>query len=81
MSAPEAKLSYDMEVKLKKKQQLYQLFLDWALTSKVDGIVVGATFPKIIQYCANKTGKKNEYFLSRCWSSGWKCKDGFVFWN
>ena len=58
MSAPEAKLSYDMEIKMKKKQQLYQLFLDWALTSKVDGIVVGATFPKIIQYCANKTGKK-----------------------
>ena len=32
MSAPEAKLSYDMEVKMGKKQQLYQLFLDWALT-------------------------------------------------
>ena len=58
MSAPEAKLSYDMEIKMKKKQQLYQLFLDWALTSKVDGIVVGATFPQIIQYCANKTEKK-----------------------
>ena len=62
MSAPEAKLSYDMEIKMKKKQQLYQLFLDWALTSKVDGIVVGATFPKIIQYCANKIGKKLSIF-------------------
>ena len=49
MSAPEAKLSYDMEIKMDKKQQLYQLFLNWALTAKVDGIVVGATFPKIIQ--------------------------------
>ena len=57
MSAPEAKLSYDMEVKMGKKQQLYQLFLDWALTAKVDGIVVGATFPKIIQYCSKKAGK------------------------
>ena len=54
MSAPEAKLSYDMEVKLEKRQQLYQLFLDWALTAKVDGIVVGATFPNIIKYCAKK---------------------------
>lgn len=62
MSAPEAKLSYDMEIKMKKKQQLYQLFLDWALTSKVDGIVVGATFPKIIQYCANKTRQKMNIF-------------------
>ena len=54
MSAPEAKLSYDMEIKMEKKQQLYQLFLNWALTAKVDGIVVGATFPKIIQYCSQK---------------------------
>ncbi|KEQ56768.1 Orotidine 5'-phosphate decarboxylase protein [Marine Group I thaumarchaeote SCGC AAA799-E16] len=58
MSAPEAKLSYDMEVKMRKKQQLYQLFLDWALEAKVDGIVVGATFPKIIQYCSKKAGRK-----------------------
>ncbi|MFB5631835.1 MAG: orotidine-5'-phosphate decarboxylase [Nitrosopumilus sp.] len=62
MSAPEAKLSYDMEVKMRKKQQLYQLFLDWALESKVDGIVVGATFPKIIQYCDKKAGTKLDIF-------------------
>ncbi|MGI9567350.1 MAG: orotidine-5'-phosphate decarboxylase [Nitrosopumilus sp.] len=62
MSAPEARLSYDIEIKMKKKQQLYQLFLDWALNSKVDGIVVGATFPKIIQYCAKKIGKKMSIF-------------------
>ena len=58
MSAPEAKLSYDLELKMKKKQRLYHLFLDWALAAKVDGIVVGATFPKIIQYCS-QTAKKN----------------------
>ncbi len=57
MSAPEAKLSYDMEIKIKKKQHLYQLFLEWALKSKVDGIVVGATFPKIISYCKKQAGK------------------------
>ena len=62
MSAPEAKLSYDMEVKMRKKQQLYQLFLDWALSAKVDGIVVGATFPKIIQYCSKKAGKNLSIF-------------------
>ena len=54
MSAPEAKLSYDMAIKMGKKQQLYQLFLDWALLAKVDGIIVGATFPKIIRYCSQK---------------------------
>jgi len=62
MSAPEAKLSYDMEIKMKKKQQLYQLFLNWALTAKVDGIVVGATFPKIIQYCFQKARKNLSIF-------------------
>lgn len=62
MSAPEAKLSYDMEVKTKKKQQLYQLFLEWALQSQVDGIVVGATFPKIISYCKKRANKKLPIF-------------------
>ena len=62
MSAPEAKLSYDMEVKMDKTQQLYQLFLDWALRAKVDGIVVGATFPKIIQYCSKQAGKNLSIF-------------------
>lgn len=62
MSAPEAKLSYDMEIKMGKKQQLYQLFLNWALSAKVDGIVVGATFPKIILYCAKKAGKNLSIF-------------------
>jgi orotidine-5'-phosphate decarboxylase len=62
MSAPEAKLSYDMEIKMGKKQQLYQLFLNWALAAKVDGIVVGATFPKIIQYCSKKAGKNLNIF-------------------
>jgi len=62
MSAPEAKLSYDMEIKMGKKQQLYQLFLNWALAAKVDGIVVGATFPKIIQYCSKKAGKNLSIF-------------------
>ena len=62
MSAPEAKLSYDMEIKMGKRQQLYQLFLNWALTAKVDGIVVGATFPKIIQYCSKQAGKNLSIF-------------------
>ncbi len=63
MSAPEAKLSYDMKIKMgTKQQQLYQLFLSWALDAKVDGIVVGATFPKIIKYCSKKAGKNLSIF-------------------
>ena len=36
--------------------------MNWALTAKVDGIVVGATFPKIIQYCSKKAGKNLSIF-------------------
>ena len=63
MSAPEAKLSYELEIKINsKKQQLYQLFLDWAITSHVDGIIVGATYPKIISYCKKSVRGKLSLF-------------------
>ncbi len=75
MSAPEAKLSYDMEVKMGKKQQLYQLFLNWALTAKVDGIIVGATFPNIIQYCAKKAGKNLSIFSPGVGTQGGNAND------
>ena len=75
MSAPEAKLSYDMEIKMGKKQQLYQLFLDWAIASKVDGIVVGATFPKIIRYCNKKAGTKLDIFSPGIGTQGGSAKE------
>ena len=75
MSAPEAKLSYDMEIKMGKRQQLYQLFLDWAITSKVDGIVVGATFPEIIRYCNKKAGTKLDIFSPGIGTKGGSAKE------
>ena len=75
MSAPEAKLSYDMEVRTKKKQQLYQLFLDWAIKSKVDGIVVGATFPKIISYCQKRTEHKLDIYSPGVGTQGGNAKE------
>jgi orotidine-5'-phosphate decarboxylase len=75
MSAPEAKLSYDMEIKMKKKQQLYQLFLEWALESKVDGIVVGATFPKIISYCKKQAGKNLSIYSPGVGTQGGSAKE------
>ena len=75
MSAPEAKLSYDMEIKMGKKQQLYQLFLDGAIASKVDGIVVGATFPEIIRYCNKKTGAKLDIFSPGIGTQGGSAKE------
>ena len=54
MSAPEAKASYEINVKLSKNSKskpLYQLFLKWAISSEADGIIVGATYLKIVSYC------------------------------
>ncbi len=51
MSAPEARISYELLTGTR-GQPLYRLFLEWALASDADGIIVGATFPDIIRYCS-----------------------------
>ncbi|MBA4459873.1 MAG: orotidine-5'-phosphate decarboxylase [Nitrosopumilaceae archaeon] len=75
MSAPEAKLSYDMEVKMGKKQQLYQLFLKWALECKADGIIAGATFPEIISFCKKQAGKKLDIYSPGVGTQGGKVNE------
>ncbi|KAG2477196.1 MAG: Orotidine 5'-phosphate decarboxylase [Nitrosopumilales archaeon] len=77
MSAPEAKLTYEMNVNLptKKQTKLYQLFLDWAISLKADGIIAGATFPKIIKYCKQKTGKDLAIYSPGVGTQGGKIKD------
>jgi len=65
MSAPEAKLSYEINVKLSKNSKpkpLYHLFLKWAISTGADGIIVGATFPKIINDCKKIIGKKLDIY-------------------
>jgi orotidine-5'-phosphate decarboxylase len=60
MSSPEAKITY--ELKLATRKNLYQLFLEWATKMQADGIIVGATFPQMIQYCKQKSkGKLSIY--------------------
>ena len=49
-------------VNLSRNKQLYQLFLDWALSTHVDGIIVGATYPKIISYCKKSVRGKLALF-------------------
>ena len=61
MSSPEAKVTYELGVNIgSKRTQLYKLFLQWAAKMSTDGIIVGATFPEIIQYCKKQSkGKLN----------------------
>ncbi len=77
MSAPEAKLSYDLKIKLEnnKQSKLYQLFLDWAISQKADGIIVGATFPEIIKDCKKKTRKKLNIYSPGVGTQGGKVNE------
>lgn len=62
MSAPEARVAYELCVKMgSKNTQIYKLFLEWAIKMSTDGIIVGATFPDIIQYCKSKSRTINVY--------------------
>ena len=56
-------------------QQLYQLFLNWALESKADGIVAGATFPQIISYCKKQAGKKLDIYSPGVGTQGGKVNE------
>jgi len=82
MSAPEAKMSYDMNVKLsknsKKSTSLHQLFLNWSISNKADGIIVGATFPKIISDCKKITGKKLDIYSPGIGTQGGDAKQAIA---
>ena len=64
MSAPEARISYELNVvkQNSKKIPLYQIFLDWAIKNKSDGIIVGATYPDIIKFCKKKVRTKMQIY-------------------
>jgi len=77
MSAPEAKASYEINVKLSKNSKpkpLYQLFSKWAISNKADGIIVGATFPKIINDCKKIAGKKLDIYSPGIGTQGGNAK-------
>ncbi len=77
MSAPEAKFSYELNVKLhsNKEKRLYQLFLEWAISQNADGIIVGATYPKIIRYCKKKIKNSLAIYSPGIGTQGGKVKD------
>ena len=77
MSAPEAKASYEINVGLSKNSKpkpLYQVFLKWIISSGADGIIVGATYPKIISYCEKISGKKLDIYSPGIGTQGGNAK-------
>jgi orotidine-5'-phosphate decarboxylase len=65
MSHPGAKSSYGLKVqdpRTKKISNLHDLFLKWSYSSHVDGIVVGATVPKLIELSSRKSNGRFEIY-------------------
>ncbi|MHB8545956.1 MAG: orotidine-5'-phosphate decarboxylase [Nitrosotalea sp.] len=65
MSHPGAKLGYGLRVQdpsSGKMSSIHDLFLKWSSSSHVDGIVVGATVPKLIELSAKKAKGKFEIY-------------------
>lgn len=55
MSAKSARQAYETGVLPGRNRSLYQMFLDWAVQCRVDGVVAGATYPGIIRECKKNT--------------------------
>jgi orotidine-5'-phosphate decarboxylase len=81
MSHPGAKLGYGLTVKhpeSNKQSKLYQLFLEWSLSLKTDGIVVGATVPEIIAECHKKIKNKSAIYSPGIGTQGGDAKKTLV---
>ena len=65
MSHPGAKLGYGLKVQdpyTKKMTNIHELFLKWSYSLHVDGIVVGATIPKLIELSHKKAKGRFEIY-------------------
>ena len=65
MSHPGAKIGYGLKVKdpdTKKMTNIHELFLKWSYSLHVDGIVVGATIPKLIELSYKKAKGRFEIY-------------------
>ena len=81
MSHPGAKLGYGLSVKhseSKKLSKLHELFLEWSLSLKTDGIVVGATIPEVIRTCHKKTKDKCDIYSPGVGTQGGDPKKALV---
>jgi orotidine-5'-phosphate decarboxylase len=65
MSHPGAKLGYGLRIQdpsSGKMSNIHDLFFKWSYLSNVDGIVVGATIPKLIELSAKKAKGRFEIY-------------------
>jgi len=78
MSHPGAKLGYGLKVQdpdTKKMTNIHELFLKWSYSLHVDGIVVGATIPKLIELYHKKAKGRFEIYSPGVGVQGGNARD------
>ena len=78
MSHPGAKLGYGLKVQdpdTKKMTNVHELFLKWSYSLHVDGIVVGATIPKLIELSSKKAKGRFEIYSPGVGTQGGDASD------
>ena len=78
MSHPGAKLGYGLKVQdpdTKKMTNVHELFLKWSYSLHVDGIVVGATIPKLIELSRKKAKGRFEIYSPGVGTQGGDASD------
>jgi orotidine-5'-phosphate decarboxylase len=78
MSHPGAKLGYGLRVQdpsTKKMSNLHDLFLKWSYSLHVDGVIVGATVPKLIELSSKKAKGRFEIYSPGVGTQGGNPRD------
>ncbi|MXY61502.1 MAG: orotidine 5'-phosphate decarboxylase [Cenarchaeum sp. SB0665_bin_23] len=75
MSSAEGAVSYEMRAG---HEPVYEKFLEWGLKARVDGIIVGATFPDIIHDCKRKVRDRLDILSPGVGAQGGSAKISFA---
>ena len=74
MSSYEGSVSYEMQVG---GLPLYKKFIEWGMSASVDGFIVGATFPDIIQTCRRTVERRADILSPGVGAQGGSAKTAF----
>lgn len=75
MSSHEGAVSYEMQVG---GRALYNKFLTWGAAAGADGMIVGATFPHIIEACRQEIGDSADIISPGVGAQGGSAADAFA---
>lgn len=74
MSSPQGAVPYEMKAD---GLALYRRFLAWGLAAGVDGLIVGATYPRIVSECRREAGDAADIISPGVGAQGGSAKEAF----